>query len=180
MPLRIGQPLDHDFTEPLGLLTDCHRRIEYFLDVLIRLSALAGGSLTPDQWKELEKANNYFVRAAPRHTADEEKSLFPRLRASRDPRAADALEHLSQLERDHEMANAHHHAVDRFCRRWLDHGFLSDSDTRNLQDRLAELQAIYREHIAIEDDQLFPAAAKVLSEEQLLEIGREMEQRHSF
>lgn len=180
MPLRIGQPLDHDFTEPLGLLTDCHRRIEYFLDVLIRLSELAGRSLTPDQWKELEKALNYFVRAAPRHTADEENSLFPRLRASRDPRAANALECLSQLERDHEMADAHHRAVDRFGRRWLDHGFLSDSDTRNLQDRLGELQAIYREHIAIEDDQLFPTAAQVLSDEQLLEIGREMEDRHSL
>jgi hemerythrin-like domain-containing protein len=180
MPLRIGQPLDHDFTEPLGLLSDCHRRIEYFLAVLIRLSDLAGQPLTPDQWKDLEKALNYFVSAAPRHTADEEKSLFPRLRATHDPRAADALAHLSQLERDHEMADAHHHAVDRFCRRWMDRGFLSDSDKRNLQDRLGELQAIYREHIAIEDGQLFPAAAQVLSEEQLFEIGREMQDRHSL
>ena len=38
MPLQIGQPLDHDFDEPLGLLTDCHRRIEYFLDVLVTLT----------------------------------------------------------------------------------------------------------------------------------------------
>jgi hemerythrin-like domain-containing protein len=178
MPIRIGQPLDHDFTEPLGLLTDCHRRIEYFLDVLIRLSALAGQPLTPEQWKDLEKALNYFARAAPQHTADEEQSLFPRLRATHDPRAAQALECLSQLERDHEEAAEHHRAVDMFCRRWLDHGFLSDADTQNLQDRLGELQAIYREHITIEDDQLFPTAALVLSEEQLLEIGREMEARH--
>ena len=180
MPLRIGQPLDHDFSEPLGLLADCHRRIEYFLDVLIRLSALAGHSLTPDQWKDLEKAINYFVSSAPRHTADEEESLFPRLRASHDPRAADALAHLTQLEHDHEMAAVHHSAVDKFCRRWLDHGFLSDSDTRNLQDRLGELRAIYRQHIAIEDGQLFPAAAEVLSEDELLEIGREMQDRHSL
>jgi len=180
MPLRIGQPLDHDFSEPLGLLADCHRRIEYFLDVLIRLSALAGRPLKPEQWKDLEKALNYFVISGPRHTADEEESLFPRLRASRDPRAADALERLSQLERDHEMAEVHHRAVDRFCRRWLDLGFLSDSDTRNLQDRLGELRAIYREHILIEDEQLFPTAAQVLSEEELLEIGREMQDRHSL
>jgi hemerythrin-like domain-containing protein len=179
MPLQIGQPLDHDFTEPLGLLSDCHRRIEYFLDVLIRLSETTS-PLTPEQWKDLERAVNYFARSTPKHTADEEESLFPRLRAVHDRRAAAAIERLSQLERDHELADAHHRAVDMFCRRWLDHGFLSSVDRRNLQDRLAELQAIYREHIAIEDQELFPAAARVLSDEQLQEIGREMERRHSI
>ena len=172
--------MDHDFTEPLGLLSDCHRRIEHFLDVLVRLAQSASAPLTPERWRELQKALNYFDKAAPRHTADEEESLFPRLRATHDPSAAQALECLSQLERDHEMAAAHHRAVDRFCRRWLDRGFLSDVDMRNLQDRLAELQAIYREHIAIEDDQLFPAAARVLSQDELLEIGREMQDRHSI
>ena len=179
MPLQIGQPLDHDFTEPLGLLSDCHRRIEYFLDVLIRLSASQAPPLTPEHWKELEKAVNYFAVAGPRHVADEEESLFPRLRSTHDPRAVEAIGCLSLLERDHELADAHHRAVDRFCRRWLDLGFLSDADKRNLQDRLAELHAIYREHILIEDQQLFPAAERVLSERQLLEIGREMQDRHS-
>src|SRR5215471_10334822 len=149
MPIKIGQRPDHDFNEPLGLLSDCHRRIEYFLDVLVQLSGSAREPLTPEQWKDIERAADYFVRAAPRHTADEEESLFPRLRSTHDPRAAKALACLSQLERDHEMAQAHHRAVDMFCRRWLDHGFLSDSDRRNLRDRLAELQAIYKEHIAI-------------------------------
>jgi hemerythrin-like domain-containing protein len=67
--------------------------------------------------------------------------------------------------------------VDRFCRRWLDHGFLSEADMRNLQDRLAELQSIYREHIAIEDGWLFPVAAQLLSDEKLRDIGREMAAR---
>ncbi len=177
MPLHIGQPLDHDFDEPLGLLSDCHRRIEYFLDVLVRLTDAARQPLTPEQWKEIDAALNYFARAAPRHTADEEESLFPRLRSTRDPRAAKALECLERLEQDHEMAAAHHRAVDMFCRRWLDHGFLSDRDMRNMRDRLAELQAIYREHIAIEDQELFPVAERLLSEEQMREIGREMAAR---
>ena len=34
-PLQIGAAPDHDFDEPLGLLSDCHRRIEHFLDILI-------------------------------------------------------------------------------------------------------------------------------------------------
>jgi hemerythrin-like domain-containing protein len=177
MPLQIGQPLDHDFDEPLGLLTDCHRRIEYFLNVLVTLTSTAGAPLTPEQWKEMEKAVNYFADAAPRHTADEEQSLFPRLRSMDDPRAAQALECIQELEHDHELAAAHHQAVDRFCRRWLDHGFLSDADMRNLQDRLAELQSIYREHIAVEDGWLFPVAAELLSDDKLRDIGREMAAR---
>jgi hemerythrin-like domain-containing protein len=177
MPLQIGQPLDHDFDEPLGLLTDCHRRIEYFLNVLVTLAKTARAPLTPEQWKEMEKALNYFSFSAPRHTADEEQSLFPRLRSMDDPRAAQALECIQELEHDHELAAAHHQAVDRFGRRWLDHGFLSDADMRNLQDRLGELQSIYREHIAVEDGFLFPVAAELLSDDKLRDIGREMAAR---
>ena len=33
MPIQIGQGADHSFDEPLGLLSDCHRRIEQFLGV---------------------------------------------------------------------------------------------------------------------------------------------------
>jgi hemerythrin-like domain-containing protein len=177
MPLQIGQPLDHEFDEPLGLLTDCHRRIEYFLEVLVRLTQTVKPPLTPEQWKEMERALNYFAFAAPNHTADEEQSLFPRLRSTQDPRATQALECMLELEQEHELAAAHHQAVDRFCRRWLDVGFLSAADMRNLQDRLAELQSIYREHIAVEDGFLFPVAAQLLSEDELREIGREMAAR---
>ena len=63
------------------------------------------------------------------------------------------------------------------CRRWLDHDRLSDEDARELRDRLGDLQSIYREHIAIEDHELFPVAAQLLSSRQLEEIGREMAAR---
>jgi hypothetical protein len=48
MPIQIGQPPGHDFDEPLGLLSDCHRRIEPFLHVLVVVDAeLAGAPPTP-------------------------------------------------------------------------------------------------------------------------------------
>ena len=104
MAIHIGQPLDHSFNEPLGLLSDCHRRIERFLTVLVTLAAKPSHSLTPDQKREVAMALEYFEHAAPRHTADEEHSLFPRLRRSADPEAHRALDTLSRLERDHEIA----------------------------------------------------------------------------
>jgi hemerythrin-like domain-containing protein len=175
VPLRIGQPADHTFDEPLGLLADCHRRIEHFLDVLLRIEqAAAGRSLTPDEWPQVEGALRYFETAGPRHTADEEDSLFPRLRASRDADAVRALAVIAQLEREHAMADSHHEMINILCRRWLNHDELSPEDAQELRDRLGDLQSIYREHIAIEDRQLFPVAARLLSPAQLQEIGREM------
>src|SRR5437660_11790873 len=112
MSIRIGQASDHTFDEPLGLLADCHRRIEHFLDVLLRIErAAAGRSLTPDEWAQIEGALRYFETAGPRHTADEEDSLFPRLRASQDSEAIRTLDVLSQLEREHEMADSHHQMI---------------------------------------------------------------------
>jgi hemerythrin-like domain-containing protein len=178
MPIKIGQRPDHGFDEPLGLLSDCHRRIENFLDVLARTAQqVAGGPLNDRRRADLEGALAYFQTAAPRHTADEEASLFPRLRASGDPAAAAALETVTRLERDHGAADQHHAEVDRLVRRWLGANALPADDLAALNEHLAALRAIYEPHIAIEDRELFPTAARLLSPSQIEEIGREMAAR---
>lgn len=180
MTLTIDRFDEDDFDDPLGLLVDCHRQIEYVLDELVRITRLRSGqSLSPDEWQQLHKALQYFESSEPWHTADEEQSLFPRLRASQAPGAERTVQLLQQLEGEHAMVNAHHRMIGVFCRRWLDHGFLSEIDTRNLLDRLTDLQSIYREHITLEDRELFPSAAFLLSPRQLKEIGREMAARRS-
>ena len=113
MALSIGQPRDHSFDEPLGLLSDCHRRIEHFLHVLEVIANRTGDApLTAVERADLDTAVTYFATAAPKHTADEEQSLFPRLRASGDPGARQALDVITRLERDHSRADAHHRAVE--------------------------------------------------------------------
>lgn len=180
MPQQAISPNDLDPDNPLWLLSDCHRRIEHFLDVLLRItSSRAGQSLSSDEWAAIAKAVHYFETDEPWHTADEMQSLFPRLRTLHDTTAARAQALVVELEHDQEIANAHHRMISVFCRRWLDHGYLSVVDTRTLTDRLEGLQAIYRRHIAIEDRELFPAAAYLLSSQQLLDIGREMAARRS-
>ncbi|HEV2691229.1 MAG TPA: hemerythrin domain-containing protein, partial [Bryobacteraceae bacterium] len=97
MPIQIGQKKESDFSDPLGLLSDCHRRIERFLGVLIRICQKRnGGTMAADERQALETALTYFRNAAPKHTADEEDSLFPRMRAS--GRAEAALDCLERLE----------------------------------------------------------------------------------
>ena len=174
MALQIGQPRDHSFNEPLGLLSDCHRRIEYFLTVLLTYAEQPSHSLTREQKLEVEDALAYFENAAPRHTADEERSLFPRLRTSSSPDAIRALDTLARLERDHQIADLHHHAVDELWRRRLALEELPPVEMQELRDRLGVLQAIYKEHITAEDCDVFPIAARVLTQTQLEEVGREM------
>jgi hemerythrin-like domain-containing protein len=178
MPIQIGRGPDHGFHQPLGLLSDCHRRIEHFLHVLVTIDAEAhGGSLADDYRRALEGALKYFETAAPNHTADEEESLFPRLRASGDPDAQRALETIDHLEHDHQAADAHHAAVNTLVRRWLDDGRLESGDAAGLREHLEALQRLYAAHIAVEDQQLFPVATRVLDAPALREIGREMAAR---
>ena len=175
MTIQIGRTPDHDFGQPLGLLSDCHRRIEHFLEVLAAIAEReSGGPLTEARRDELSTALTYFATAAPRHTADEEESLFPRLRAVADAATAETL---GRLERDHEEADRHHGAVDTIGRRWLTAGSLDAGDVDELRAHLAALGAIYQAHIGVEDGELFPAAARLLTPDKIEAIGREMAAR---
>ncbi len=172
-----GRP-DHGFDEPLGLLSDCHRRIEHFLNVLLVIARqLRGGSLDKATRQALEQALHYFATAAPRHTADEEESLFPRLRASADSRVADALKTLDTLESDHREAERLHASVDRLARQWIAADSLSPDDAATLVSHLERLSAAYARHIYIEDRELFPAAGCILPDSEIEQVGREMAER---
>ena len=179
MPVQIGQKPESDFFNPLGLLSDCHRRIERFLGVLVKISEKRNGAELPAvEQAALETALTYFRNSAPKHTSDEEDSLFPRLRASRE--AASALECLDKLEGDHQAAAKDHAAVDSLGTRWLAEGKLAAAPARELGQALTRLSSLYARHIAIEDAELFPLAAKVLPEADLAAVGREMADRRGI
>ncbi|HQZ37971.1 MAG TPA: hemerythrin domain-containing protein [Vicinamibacterales bacterium] len=178
MPIKIGQRADHGFDEPLGLLSDCHRRIEHFLATLVMVTKARGGGALPDpDRRALEAALRYFDTAAPRHSADEEESLFPRLRAAAGSATQPALDALRRLEGDHREAERHHEQVSQLVRQWLSNGTLPEGEVQILTAGLATLERLYRDHIAVEDHEVFPAAGRVLSPADLEAVGREMAAR---
>jgi hemerythrin-like domain-containing protein len=178
MLVTIGQRADHGFDSPLGLLSDCHRRIERFLSVLTTISKVRRGAALGDADRQaLEGALRYFDTAAPRHSADEEESLFPRLRASEDAAARAAFETLDRLEADHRVAEEHHAAVHALGTRWLSEGMLPEFEAKQMLDHLGQLERLYREHIAVEDRELFPAAGRLMSAADMEAVGREMAAR---
>lgn len=179
--LQLGQSPDHDFDAPLGLLSDCHRRIERFLDVMIQVCvARAGDEPHADEREALRRATEYFRVAAPRHTQDEEESLFPRLRAAGDPRVADVLAEIERLEADHEAAAQKHAEVECLVTHWLDAGRLTSGAVAGLSRALQELKSLYQTHIAVEDERVLPLAADVLSREEIRSLGHEMARRRGL
>jgi hemerythrin-like domain-containing protein len=152
----------------------CHRRIERFLAVLVDLlMRIRGSTLNGTESDALETALRYFRDAAPHHTADEERGLFPALTQSGDQ----AVHWLTDLEHDHRRAERLHSTADRLGAKWLRDGTLRDIEVAELRAFLAELSALYREHIRIEEEQVFPSARRALPRHVLVKLGRDMASR---
>ncbi|HEX5226109.1 MAG TPA: hemerythrin domain-containing protein [Bryobacteraceae bacterium] len=174
MPVTIGST-ENTFANPIGLLTDCHRRIERFLQVLLKIATDPEvAALDAPHRNALEAALKYFRDSAPKHTADEEDDLFPALRDAAGQRAKDALE---RLESDHKNADAWHREVDEIGERWLRDDRLAPHDAFRLKTLLHSLADLYRAHIAVEEEQIFPLAQAELSDSAKQAIGKRMASR---
>lgn len=181
MPIQIGAKRASDFTDPIGLLGDCHRRIERFLLALLTVTIEAKGvPLTDEQRTALSTALRYFRDAAPKHTADEEESLFPRLHQLGQAELQPLLARIDSLRQDHVRAAKSHFEVDRLGELWLTSGRLSSQDAERLATLLGQLAELYRRHIAIEDMEIFPFAARALASADRQAIGAEMAARRGL
>ena len=179
MAVQIGDKKQAGFDRPLEMLSDCHRRIERFLAALLTVAQRKNGVELDDMEKEaLRSALEYFRTSGPRHTADEEDSLFPRLKSC--AAASEALERIRALESDHETADRAHAEVDLLGERWLDQGKLEADDARRMSELLETLSRLYARHIEVEDREIFPIAEKTLPASDIAGIGDEMARRRGL
>lgn len=159
------------FEQPLELLAACHDRVERMLKLLLRLRSHLRTVGCDEQARQAARdVMRYFDLAAPAHHEDEERHVFPALRA-----AGQLTETLDRLQREHqEMADAW--AEVRALLRRIEQGtwaaFTADEDT--LLDRYASL---YEGHAAAEDELVFPAAARLLDSAAQAAMGEEMAMR---
>lgn len=181
MVVNVGDKPLADFSKPLAMMEDCHRRIEHFLAVLRTLVAkFAGCELTDEGRRALQASLNYFANSGPRHTADEEQSLFPRMRSSESAEGRAVAAELDLLERDHRRGEACHASVDQLGRQWLETGRMNADQKNRLHAALDDLAAMYDAHIRLEEERVFVVASDLLNREQLEEIGQEMKRRRSL
>ena len=136
--------------------------------------------IAEDERRALDAALRYFREAAPKHNADEEESLFPRLCSVPHPEVRSALADLARLEQEHGWAVPLHAEVDRLGQQWLFEARLAREQARAFQSAVDKLESMYGTHIEFEDRTLFPLAARVLSPAQRTEIAQEMAKRRNL
>ena len=158
------------FDDPLGMLAACHGRIGRQLATLDRLQRhLPEHGCDVDARAAARGILKYFDTAAPNHHADEEASVFPRLRKAM-PGRADAL--LADLEREHATLALHWRRL-----RPLLAGIAAGARANLSPKQVADVRAAYAAHIAREEGELIPLAARAFDTPALTAIGNEMAAR---
>ena len=169
MAVQIGAKPDSGFDDPIGMLKDCHRRIEHFLDILCMIAERAHArSLTGEERSAVQAALQYFHVGGERHTTDEEESLFPRLRGGA---AAGSLEDVNRLESAHHCAAGLHESVDWIYTSWISVGTLEPEVQQRLLSQTRQLKQLYAEHIQVEERIVFPHALQMLDSRTIAAIG---------
>ena len=161
------------FDDPLGMLAACHGRIERQLATLERLQRhLPEHGCDVDARAAARGILRYFDTAAPNHHADEEASVFPRLRDA-VPGRADML--VADLEREHAaLAAQWRHLRPRLA------GIAAGTRANLSPKEVADIRATYAAHIAREEGELIPLAARTFDAAILAVIGNEMAVRRGI
>ncbi len=157
------------FDDPLGILRNCHRRIERELAMLERLRRhLPEHHADADARSAARNLLRYFDTAAHNHHLDEEASLFPALVTA----APEIGRITASLARDHARLAAGWSTLRPLLAAIVagTSGFLPIKG-------VAEFRAAYEAHIAREESELLPVAAELLDATTLAAIGREMHAR---
>ena len=165
------------FEVPLEMLAACHGRVQQQCDTLTRLCAhlLDHGSDQPAQ-EAARAVLRYFDTAARHHHEDEEQDLFPALLESMAGSDAVCLRELTaSLCTDHRALERRWAALRQKLLPVVDGtaSTLADADVPEFVQR-------YAQHIAREESELLPMAARLLGAAELDRIGLAMRARRGL
>ena len=164
------------FEVPLEMLAACHGRVQHQCDTLRRLVAhvQAHGADRPAQ-EAAGAVLRYFDTAARHHHDDEEQDLFPALLESMAGSDAVCLRELTAaLCHDHRQLEQRWAVLRQRLLQVAAGGActLADAD-------IPGFVALYAQHIAREEAELLPMAARLLSDAELDRIGLAMRTRRA-
>jgi hemerythrin-like domain-containing protein len=154
-------------------LDSTHQEIQQQLQLLHTLvDAIDNDGLNTANRGTARRVLDYFNGEARQHHLDEEKHIFPTLLASQNAEVVQATEHLIQ---DHG---------------WLEENWIQIApsleaatggnlwfDTAELRHALEVFEALYLDHILLEESIAYPEAKKRLQGLDTLGMGREMAKR---
>jgi hemerythrin-like domain-containing protein len=166
--------VEHDAVD---MLLACHQRIRNFTGIAVRLADAAGSAL-PEISNAAEAVHRYYSIALPLHEADENDSVYPRLRRN----LVDASERQS-LQAMVDQHGPIDEVVARLVPRWADvkdHPENLPAAAAELRADAARLQELWREHLALEENIVFPLIRSRLTPDDLQAIHAEMKQRRGI
>jgi hemerythrin-like domain-containing protein len=162
---------------PFEMLLACHERVERMLRLLQRLHQHLNAQGNSEAARQAARdVMRYFDLAGPAHHADEERHLFPLLRAQ-GPAAVQAV--VRQLAAEHQAMTLQWAAL-RADLQQVAEGVLPLPPAAELGARWTAFAALYRAHIVLEEAQAYPAARALLGEPALAAMGGEMAHRRGL
>jgi hemerythrin-like domain-containing protein len=158
-----------DFSDPLGLLAACHRRMLGFCELLGRMPAhLAMYGIDQEATDAALRVMHYFDTAAVLHHLDEERDLFPLLAGQ--TALAPLIDH---LQAQHRELECQWQTLASQLRQIPSGTFQAAA----FRDAAARYGGTCREHIDREETLLLPAARACLDSHQLRALGHNMAAR---
>jgi hemerythrin-like domain-containing protein len=161
-----------DESDAIDLLLGCHTRIRHFTSVALKLSQPGAPA---DQVRSAAAAvHKYYSQALPLHEADENDSVYPRLKAALAGAPTDPLAEANQAMVDQ------HRTINRTVASLLPQWQRSMDDAGAAPAtaaEAAELDAAWRDHLGLEERLIFPALRERLSTEDRHAIRQEMQDR---
>jgi len=169
MKTQIGAPVAPDFDHPIEMLAACHERIQDQIDTLDRLLVhLAAHGCDEQATRAAANVMRYFDTAGEHHHEDEEVDLFPLLEAQ-SPGAASLTQ---RLRADHANMRVRWHTLR------VQLSAIAEGTSKQLDPTLVEaFECLYRDHIALEESELFPLAERVLDNPAAEMLGAHMARR---
>lgn len=161
---------------PLEMLAACHGRMQSQCATLRRLVPhLAANGADAQARAAAANVMRYFDTSARHHHADEEQDLFPALIDSMAGSDAVCLrEMIDGLTADHRVLEADWAGLRRVLER-----IAAGEPAPLAADAVEAMIGRYERHMAREEAELLPMAARLLSDDDLAGIGRAMRKRRN-
>ena len=159
------------------MLSACHRRIQDQCSILCGLVPyLVAHGADAQARAAAAGAVRYFATAVTHHHADEDEDLFPALLESMAGSDATCLRQMTAA------LGAEHRELEDLWRRLrpaLERVAAGERATLSASD-VETMASLYERHIAREESELLPMAARLLGDDELDRIGRAMRERRGI
>ena len=165
------------FDQPLAVLKHCHDRIRKQLATLEKLLPyLEKNGADAEAQKAALAVLKYFQNAAPLHHDDEEIDLLPELKQTAQGADADLLANTLP-----KILQQHQQMADQWRRLEGQLSCIADGSSSSLDaNDVTQFQAIYQEHMQIEETQIAPMALRLFNPGQMHKLGQAMQARRGI